>query len=103
MVNHFEKILTNIDLILKSKEHKYNKASIEKIKKIVMALKITLEESDDIMLIDLNKVKYLSNAVYDLNYNNEFSEITECISNELYAFEFILQEELKRRKSNSEK
>ncbi len=70
MVNHLEKILTNIDLLLKSKEHKYNKSSIERIKKIVTNLKSILEESDDIMLIDLNKVKYLSNAVYDLNYNN---------------------------------
>ena len=33
--------------------------------------------------------------VYELNVNNNFSFLTDHISNELFAFEFLLQEELK--------
>lgn len=33
--------------------------------------------------------------VYDLNYDNSFSSLTDHITNELYAFMFDLQEEIK--------
>ena len=38
----------------------------------------------------------LPNLTYEINYENLFSELTDYISNELYAFEFLLQEKLKK-------
>lgn len=49
------------------------------------------------MCVDLNKIKKISELIYQLNYSNTFSELTDCISTEFYAFEFILSEELKEK------
>lgn len=40
--------------------------------------------------------------VYDLNYNNDFCSLTDHISNELYSFEFLLEEKLKETKKGSD-
>ena len=41
--------------------------------------------------IDLKKVKTISEMIYQLNLDNTFSELTDHISNEFYAFEFLLE------------
>ena len=47
------------------------------------------------MEIDLKKVKEISEIIYDLNNDNLFSDFTDSISTEYYAFQFLLQEKLK--------
>jgi hypothetical protein len=97
MKEHLNNILIDLDLLLKGENYKYNKFDLEKIRSIATDFIKHLEDSKDISLIELDKVKILSDMVYDLNYDNTFSKITDHISNELYAFEFLLQEKLKKR------
>lgn len=47
-------------------------------------------------MIDLEKLKEISNIIFELNCDNLFSDSTDYISNELYAFEFLLQEKMER-------
>ncbi|MDD2203066.1 MAG: hypothetical protein PHT75_01245 [Bacilli bacterium] len=97
MKEHLNNILIDLDLLFKDENYKYNKFDLEKIRNVVTEFIKHLEDSEDILLIELDKVKILSDMVYDLNYNNTFSKITDHISNELYAFEFLLQEELRKK------
>ncbi len=97
MKEHLNNILIDLDLLFKDENYKYNKFDLEKIRNVVTEFIKHLEDSEDILLIELDKVKILSDIVYDLNYNNTFSKITDHISNELYAFEFLLQEELRKK------
>lgn len=94
MKEHLKNILIDINLLINDKNYKYNKLDLEKIKSILSDFIKILEDSKDICLIELDKVKILSDTVYDLNLNNNFSKLTDHISNELYAFEFLLQAEL---------
>jgi len=88
---HLHNVLVGIDRFCSVKKNDSNIMYIcEKIKKIINCLSM-----DSIDLIDLEIVKNISNKIYDLNFNNSFSEITDYISNEYYVFEFILQENLK--------
>ena len=48
--------------------------------------------------IDLKKVKTISEMIYQLNLDNTFSELTDHISNEFYAFEFLLEQNIKEGK-----
>ena len=48
--------------------------------------------------IDTNKVKKISEQIYQLNYDNTFSQLTDHISNEFYAFEFLMIEKMKDEK-----
>lgn len=96
MNEHLEHILSDINKILEDDANKYIIDNINKIKSIVVDLKYRIIIRDDLFILDLKKIKELSNMVYDLNCNNEFSPLTDHISNELFAFEFLLQEELKR-------
>ena len=97
MKTHLSNILDDIDLIFKDKNVKYNIKDILKIKNIIEELKLTLDDEDEIYSIKLVKVKLVSNMIYDLNYANLFSNITDHISNEFYAFSFLLQEMLKEK------
>lgn len=92
MKEYIDNILNSIELLLENKEYKYNILDIDKMKSIVLEIKNSLEKDNNILLLDIKKIKLLSNMVYDLNINNSFSKITETISNDLYAFEFILEE-----------
>ena len=95
MKEHLENMLSDINKLL---EHdKYTISNINTIKSIVVSLKDSITIKDDLYKLDLKAIKELSNMVYDLNYNNKFSLLTDHISNELFAFEFLLQEELKRK------
>lgn len=88
---HLNNVLTGISSFCSVKS---NDSSImyirEEIEKILVCL-----FKNSIDLIDLQTVKNIANRIYDLNCNNSFSEVTDYISNEYYAFEFILQENLK--------
>ena len=79
IISHLDNIISNI------------KDDI--IKKDIISLKESII-SKDIINLDYNKVKKLSNEIYDLNMNNDFSLETDYISNEFYAIEFLLEEEL---------
>ena len=47
--------------------------------------------------MDFNILKEIEHMIYLLNLNNNFSTLTDHMSNEFYAFEFMLQEKLKRK------
>lgn len=96
MKEHLEHILSDINKILEDNTNKYTIDNINEIKLNVINLKEKLIKRDDLFNLDFNALKKLSNIVYDLNCNNNFSTLTDHISNELFAFEFLLQEELKR-------
>ena len=88
MLEHLDNIINDINLIKKS--GKYNLCHID----------INLLENNLIELKnDLEKVKTISKAIYELNVDNTFFELTEHISNELYAFEFILEQNIKEGKN----
>ena len=46
---------------------------------------------NEIKNIDYKLVKLISDNIYLLNLTNDFSEETEFISNEYYAFQFLLE------------
>ena len=96
MLEHLTNILKDIDLLLKDDNYKFDNTNINTIKEYLQSFKDSLEKSNDASLIDLSKVKEVSNLIYELNTTNLFSTLTDHMSNELYAFEFILQEKLKR-------
>ena len=84
MIIHLDNIISNIK----------NK----KIKEEVVSLKEDII-SKNIIDLDYKKVKKISNDIYDLNVNNDFSLETDYISNQYYAIEFLLEEELRRLKN----
>ena len=47
---------------------------------------------------NFEKIKIISNMIYQLNIDNTFSKLTDHISNEFYAFEFILEQKIKEGK-----
>lgn len=97
MLEHLNNILKDIDLLLNDNKYKIDNKKVNTVREYVQSFKEILKKSNDILLIDLLKVKEVSNLIYDLNNDNLFSTLTDHISNELYAFEFLLQEELKRK------
>lgn len=97
MKEHLNHILFDINNINFDNKNIYQKDNIETIKLMIIDLINQLKTEKDLFLIDLDRLKKISNMVYDLNFINEFSIITDHISNELYAFEFLLQEWLKRK------
>ena len=96
MKEHLENILSDINKVLEDDTNKYIIDNIINIKSMVIDLKNRITIKDDLFTLDLKKIKELSDMVYILNSNNNFSFLTDHISNELFAFEFLLQEELKR-------
>ena len=86
---HLQNILIKINkLSLKKKEN------IDVIKKEIHKINDYLCKHSDITNIDLKIVKEISNLIYDLNFNNSFCKQTDFISNQFYAFEFLLQKYL---------
>lgn len=58
---------------------------------------IDMLENNHIETMNFNILKEIEHMIYLLNLNNNFSILTDHISNEFYAFEFMLQEKLKRK------
>ena len=44
----------------------------------------------------------VSDNIYQLNVDNDFSKVTDHISNEFYAYEFLLEQKIKEEKMESE-
>ena len=95
MLEHINNILIDIDKLLEEDKYKLNNINI--VKENLQSFKKVLEKNNDVSLIDLEKVKEVSNLIYDYNTINFFSTLTDHMSNELYAFEFLLQKELKKK------
>lgn len=96
ITNHLTNILNDI-VLLNNSDYKINNKNINIIKNNLKTFKDSLDSDNDVLLINLAKLKETSNLIYELNTENSFSELTDRISNELYAFEFLLQEKLKER------
>ena len=89
MIYHLNNIINKIDS-LTNNTIDINK--LHEIKKTITKFISILKNQQNISKIDLDKLKNISNIIYNLNYDNSFSEFTEYLSNELYAFEFLLQQ-----------
>lgn len=94
MLEHLDNIINDINLIKKSGKYNLCHIDINLLENNLIELKNDLEKN-----IDLEKVKTISKAIYELNVDNTFFELTEHISNELYAFEFILEQNIKEGKN----
>ena len=91
MVEHLDNIIEDIQLL--KKEGKYNLKNVD----IVFLENSIVEIKKDLKKeIDLEKVKMISNNIYQLNVDNDFSKVTDHISNEFYAFEFLLEQKLEK-------
>ena len=97
MICHLDNALKNINILLNEQDYESDELNICCIKEEIINLKFCLKKINDVSNINIEKVKKISNMIYDLNYENSFSVITDSISNEFYAFEFILQEMLIKR------
>ena len=93
MLEHLDNIIDDINLIKKANKYNLEHIDIELLEKSIITLKMELGEN-----IDLNKVNAISKAIYELNMDNIFSELTDHISNEFYAFEFMLEQKIKEEK-----
>ena len=96
MIKHLDNILVKIDLLSENNNYKlkYDFNVIKQLKNTLTEFKNILQ-NNNIMAIDLKKVKEISEIIYDFNSDNLFSDFTDSISTEYYAFEFLLQEKLK--------
>ena len=92
MLEHLNNIINDIALI---KQNNYNLEHIDinLLENSIIELKTGLEKN-----IDFKKIKEISNIIYELNTNNTFSKLTDHISNEFYAFEFMLEQKIKEIK-----
>ena len=102
MKTHLINIINDLKLLLETSGYKYDKSEINLIQEIIEQLINDLNNDLTILQFDFEKIKRLSNMVYDLNYNNDFCSLTDHISNELYSFEFLLEEKLKETKKGSD-
>ncbi len=93
MLEHLENIINDINLI--KKENKYNLENIDInfLENGINELKRQIGKK-----MDFEKIKIISNMIYQLNIDNTFSKLTDHISNEFYAFEFILEQKIKEEK-----
>ena len=91
MVEHLDNIIEDIQLL--KKEGKYNLKNVDIVflENSIVEIKKNLKKE-----IDLEKVKVISDNIYQLNVDNEFSKVTDHISNEFYAFEFLLEQKLEK-------
>jgi len=85
MNNHLQNILNYLNAD-KNNETKNN---------IRTQVKILKEQMNEIKNIDYKLVKLISDNIYLLNLTNDFSEEIELISNEYYAFQFLLEKLIK--------
>ena len=95
MIKHLDNILVKIDLWSENNNYelKYDFDVIKSVRQTIREFKDILQKN--IMAIHLQKVKEISEIIYDLNNDNLFSDFTDSISTEYYAFQFLLQEKLK--------
>ncbi len=93
MLEHLENIINDIKLIKQTNEYILENIDINYLENSIIELKTNIEDN-----IDLKKIKKISEIIYKLNLNNNFSKITDHISNEFYAFEFMLEKKLKMEK-----
>lgn len=94
MLEHLNNIIIGLDK-LSSYNYKFNQKDIDELKKSLIGFKCEVLKNN-LNNISLLELKNVSNLIYEINYENLFSELTDYISNELYAFEFLLQEKLKK-------
>ena len=104
MIKHLDNILIKIELISENNNYKlkYDFNVIKYLKNTLTEFKNILQ-NNNIMAIDLKKVKEISEIIYDFNSDNLFSDFTDLISTEYYAFEFLLQEKLKGKEKFTDK
>ncbi len=93
MLEHLNNIINDINLIKKMNNYNLEHIDFDFLEKSIIELKMNLEKN-----IDLEKINMISNIIYQLNVNNTFSELTDHISNEFYAFEFMLEQKIKEGK-----
>ena len=86
MQEHLDNVIKDIHEIKKTKQYNLKNTDIYVLEKEIAEIKDSLNKK-----IDLNKVKTISEMIYQLNLDNTFSELTDHISNEFYAFEFLLE------------
>lgn len=92
MLEHLDNVIEDIQKIKKNIYNLEN-TDIYELEKIIIEIKESLKKA-----IDLKKVKMVSEMIYQLNIDNTFSELTDHISNEFYAFEFLLEQSIKEGK-----
>ena len=95
MLEHLENIIDDIKLIKKSDKYNLEHIDIDLLEMSIIQLKNDLDKN-----INLDKINTISNTIYELNVDNTFSELTDHISNEFYAFEFLLEQKIKDGKYN---
>ena len=93
MLEHLENIINDINLIKTTDKYKLENIDISFLENSIIELKTKLEKK-----IDFAKIKTISKIIYQLNIDNTFSELTDHISNEFYAFEFMLEQKIKEGK-----
>ena len=93
MLEHLDNIINDISLIKKANTYNLEHIDINFLEKNIIELKKNLNEK-----MDLKKIKMISNIIYQLNIDNTFSKLTDHINNEFYAFEFILEQKIKKEK-----
>ena len=93
MLEHLESIINDIKLIKKSDKYNLEHIDINLLEMSIIELKNDLDKN-----INLDKINTISNTIYELNVDNTFSELTHQISNEFYAFEFLLEQKIKEGK-----
>ena len=86
MIEHLNNIISDIDLIKKSSKYNLENIDIKNLEDNINKLKEN---------IDLDIVNMISGIIYELNLQNDFSNLTDHISNEFYAFEFMLEQKIK--------
>ena len=89
MIEHLNNILKDIELLRNSNDYNLDNINIDNFESSIISLKEK---------IDLENVKIIAKIIYQLNIDNTFSILTDHISNEFYAFEFILEQKIKERK-----
>ena len=95
MLDHLDSIINDINLIKKSNKYNLGHIDINLLELSIIELKNDLAKD-----INLDKINAISNTIYELNVDNTFSELTDHISNEFYAFKFLLEQKIKDEKYN---
>lgn len=88
MLEHLDNIIKDINIIKESSNYNLDNVDIHYLENKINDLKDN---------INLEFVKELANIIYQLNIDNTFSELTDHISNEFYAFEFLLEQNNKEK------
>lgn len=93
MLEHLNNVIKDIYEIKKTNQYNLKNTDIYVLEKKIIEITKSLNRK-----IDLKEVKTISEMIYQLNLDNTFSELTDHISNEFYAFEFLLEQNIKEGK-----